>query len=151
MIWRVGFKLVVSQKKKKTFFLKFPPPHQVIMSREHELINACWPAPADGRLRPQAARYTDRVHGPGTALSGDPRGQRLSFAFSPTSRVHASSESREKIEWTPGAGAPRVTPRPMLAFSNRTTPVVRLPLAPAQRKTPARLPLNSLARLASFS
>ena len=52
------------------------------MSREHELINACWPAPADGRLRPQAARCTDRVHGPGTALSGDPRGQRLSFAFS---------------------------------------------------------------------
>ena len=39
----------------------------------------------------------------------------------------------------------------MLAFSNRTTPVVRLPLAPAQRKAPARLPLNSLARLASRS
>ena len=112
MIWRVGFKLVVSQKKKKNFFLKFPPPHQVIMSREHELINACWPAPADGRLRPQAARCTDRVHGPGTALSGDPRGQRLSFAFSPTTRVHASSESRKKIEWTPGAGAPPCDPPP---------------------------------------
>jgi len=48
-------------------------------------------------------------------------------------------------------GRPRAMPRPMLAFSNRTTPVVRLPLAPRNVKVPARLPLNSLARLTSFS
>ena len=59
--------------------------------------------------------------------------------------------SRKKIGWTPGAGAPRATPARCSPFPIGRRLSFGSRLLPRNVKVPARLPLNSLGQLTSFS